>query len=214
MLEADPGQSLSLPLGCFFSVSFERDLASSITCWAGVRDSLSLVGVSLDFAACHQPVPPSLADEAGEGGLGKVWDLPRGGGNDWGEPEFIMANTRSSTARRSSASRVSIRSASRLLWSRSRCASASSSASDGRARLPGGGLMNEPTRCARLAANWVIDAGVGDWLRTHVRSAPSLSSSSSSSSWPDRLSCECLLGTKSFRRGECGPRGESKGGCP
>lgn len=53
-------------------------------------------------------------------------------------------------------------------------------------RLPGAGLMSEPTRCARLAANWVTDAGVGDWLRTHVRSASSLSSSSSSS--PEWLS--------------------------
>ena len=201
------GPILVLSLGILFSVSFERDLASSMTCWAGVRGSLSLVGVSLDFAACHQPGPPSLADEAGEGGLGRVWDLPRGGGNDWGEPEFIMARTRSSIARRSSASRVSIRSASRLLWSRSRCASASSSASEGRGRLPGGGLMRELTRCARLAANWVTDAGVGDWLRTHVRSA----SSSSSLSSPDWLSCEVRLGTKSLRRGECGLRG---GGCP
>ena len=122
LLGADRGQSLSFPLAlfCSFSVSFERDLASTTTCWAGVRGSLSLVGVSLDFAACHQPVTPSLADEAGEGGLGRVWDLPRGGGNEWGEPEFIMANTRSSIARRSSASLVSIRSASRRLWSRSR----------------------------------------------------------------------------------------------
>lgn len=154
-----------------------------------MRDSFSLVGVSFDFAACHQPVTPSLAEEAGEGGLGRVWDLPRGGGNACGEPEFIMAKTRSSIARRSSASRVSIRSASRLLRSHSRCASASNSASVGRARLPGAGLMNEPTRCARLVANWLTDAGVGDWLRSHARAASSLSSSSSSSwSSPDWLS--------------------------
>lgn len=70
LLEADAGHSLSFPLSFFFS--FERDLASSITCWAGVRGSLSLVGVSLDFAACHQPGTPSLADEAGEGGFGRV----------------------------------------------------------------------------------------------------------------------------------------------
>ena len=193
--------SLSFPFGVRFSVSFGRDLASSITCWAGVRGSLSLVGVSLDFAACHQPAPPSLAEEAGDGGLGRVWDLPRGGGNGCGEPEFIMAKTRSSIARRSSASRVSIRSASRLLRSRSRCASASSSASDGRARLADGGLMSELTRCAKLAANWDTDAGVGDWLRTHV----------SSSSSPDWLSCELRRGIKSLRRGEWGLRG---GGCP
>lgn len=204
LFEIDAGQSLE------FFLSFERDLASRIICWAGVRGSLSLVGVSLDFVACHQPVTPSLADEAGEGGLGNVWDLPRGGGNELGDPEFIMAKTRSSIARRSPASWVSISSASRLLRSRSRCASASNSASDGRVRLPGAGLMNEPTRCAKVAANWVTDA-VGDWLRAHVRSASLLSSSSSSSS-PEWLSCEFLLGTKSLRRGECGLRGE--GGCP
>ena len=74
LVEAAAGQSLSLPLEFFFSfsTSFERDLASSITCWAGVRGSLSFVGVRRDFAACHQPVVPSLADEAGDGGLGSV----------------------------------------------------------------------------------------------------------------------------------------------
>lgn len=176
LIVEDAGQSLSFALS--FSFSFERDLASCITCCAGVRGSFSLVGVSLDFAACHQPVTPSLAEEAGEGGLGTVCDLPRGGGNALGDPEFIMAKTRSSTVRRSSASRVSIRSASRLLRSRSRCASASNSASDGRPRVAGAGLMNEPTRCARLAANWDTDAG-GEWLPAHL-----LASSSSSSS-PD-----------------------------
>lgn len=148
---------LSLPLTTFFS--FSRALTSLTICCAGVRGSFSLVGVSRFFAAVHQlgPVPASCAERAGEGGLGSVCDLARcGGGKDCGE-EFIMARTRSSIALLCSASRVRIISASRLLRSRSRLASASNSASVGRALLDNAGVMNEPTRCARLAANWDTD---------------------------------------------------------
>ena len=116
----------------------------------------SLVGVSFCLAIVHQP--PSFCDEDGEGGVaGMVCEREGGGRRDSGL-FCSIAITRSSTVRLSSASFARISSASRLLCSRSLSASASSSSSVG---SPGDFelmlLISDPTRCAKLAANWVTD---------------------------------------------------------
>ena len=109
--------------------------------------SFSFVGVNLLFAAVHQ-FPPDFGEIEGEGGSDIVWDRDGGGGKD--SPIFFIPSIFSSAIRRSSASRVRIRSASLLLFSRSRLDSASSSASVGK-RVP---ATKFPTRCAKLAASW------------------------------------------------------------
>ena len=113
--------------------------------------SFSFVGVSLLFAAVHQ-VPPDFGEIEGEGGSDIAWGIrDEGGGKD--SPISFIPKILSSAFRRSSASRVRIRSASLLLFSRSRLASASSSASVGKwgTRVP---ATKFPTRCAKLAASW------------------------------------------------------------
>ncbi len=91
--------------------------------------SFSFVGVNLFFAVVHQ-FPADLGELEGEGGFDIVCDRDGGGGKD--SPASFIANNFSSAFLRSSASRVRMRSASFLLLSRSRLASASSSASVGK----------------------------------------------------------------------------------
>ena len=174
------GQLLSLLfclcLSFFFlfslSCSFSRALVSRMTCWAGVSGSFgSFVGVSLLFAVAHQLL--SFCDD-GDGGVagGIVWEREGGGGSELGDPPstpLSMSMTRCSTVRRSSASWRIIRSASRLLRSRCRSASASSSSSVGRSFVRDPGLTpftSEPTRCAMLAANLATE-GDGECERVH-----------------------------------------------
>jgi hypothetical protein len=91
-----------------------------------------------------------------------------------------------------------IRSASRLLFSRSLSASASSSASDGNVLEGRLGLAltlvltNAPTLCAKLAANWETEEE-GDGDRCHP-----CSSSESSTSW------SIPVEVKPFLKGEGG----------
>lgn len=168
---------------------------------------MSLVGVSLFFAAVHQLLD-SFWELEGEG-VDTVCEREGGGGNDLADS--IIARTRSSTSFLCCASLVRIASASRRLRSRSRSASASSSASVG---IPGdfGGAI-PPTklfmRWTKLAARWdTDDAGDGD--RCHFAGSSSLSSSCSSSEPSNEAlgSIPVLVSiTKPFRRGE-GGRGD------
>lgn len=201
------GQSLSLSFSFSlpfpFLSCFSRAFVSIMICCAGVSGSLSLVGVSLLFAAVHQ-LGLSFCEFDGEGEFDTVWEREGGGGSDL--VLSIIARTRSSTNFRCSASLVKIRSASFRLLSRSRSASASNSASLGIDPGDRGEMLptKEPTRWAKLAASCETDEDGDGVLSSHFP-CPLKSSSSSE---PESASSESIpvvaSTTNPFRSGDGG----------
>ncbi|KAI0271942.1 hypothetical protein BGY98DRAFT_1004598 [Russula aff. rugulosa BPL654] len=174
-----------------------------MTCCAAV--SGSFVGVRRFLAAFHhEETPLSRWEGEGEGGSVGGMDCERAGDTRLGVAVemFNIARTFSSIRRRSSASWVRMRSASRRERSRSRSASRSSSSSVGRPEetaLPTL-LTKEPTRWAKLDAKREME-GFGDCgRRPHVASG----SSPLSSSEPSELSISPVFGStlKLERSGE------------